>query len=624
MSNREATVYPPDALVGRSDLDVISPDQAPTLDAQFSERVRRSPDRVACTDYDFDAKCWRDYTWREMADQVSRWQSALSAHNLRKGDHVGIRLRNCRHWMIFDQAALGLGLVVVPLYVADRPDNVNYVLDHADVTLLVVQTLSDWLELESSDGDTPKLTKVVVMENCKPDEALVVCADRWLRAVDGAPVPPQNVPHDLASIVYTSGTTGRPKGVMLSHANMVQNAYAGLKMVAVTPDDIMLSFLPLSHTLERTVGYYLPLMAGARIAYTRSIPHLAEDLVTVKPTGVIAVPRVFERVYGELKTTIEHGSALKKYLFDVTIKIGWSRFLWRQGRGAWKVTFLCWPLLDYLVASKIRRHLGGRLRIAVVGGAPLPVAVSRVFISLGIDLLQGYGLTESSPSISINTLEKNKPATIGLPLHGVSVRIGENGELLAKGPNIMMGYWDNEDATAEVLKDGWLHTGDQASIDDDGFISITGRIKDILVLANGEKVPPADMESAIMEDVLFDQSMVVGEQMPFLTAIVVLNPERWKRLCGSLNVAADDVSALSTEPVQHFLLQRIGKQIDEFPGYARIRRVTATLDPWTVENGLITPTLKLKRAVVRQRFDSEISKMYEGHDTFKTEIRRSA
>ena len=624
MSIREATVYPPDALAGRTDLDVISPDQAPTLDAQFRERVRRNGDRIACMDYDFEAECWRDYTWLEIGDQVSRWQAAMSAQGLRKGDHVGIRLRNCRHWMIFDQAALGLGLVVVPLYVADRPDNVNYVLDHADVKLLLVETQSDWLELESADGDTPKLRKVIVVETCEPNGEFVVCADHWLRAANETPRTAQNAPDELASIVYTSGTTGRPKGVMLSHANMVQNAHAGLRMVAVTPDDLLLSFLPLSHTLERTVGYYLPLMAGACIAYARSIPHLAEDLVTVKPTGAITVPRVFERVYSELKTKIEQGSVLQRVLFDATVNIGWSRFLWRQGRGAWKPAFLIWPLLDFLVARRVRSRLGGRLRLAVVGGAPLPVAVSRVFLSLGVTLLQGYGLTESSPSISINTLEQNKPATIGLPLHGVTVRIGDNSELLAKGPNIMLGYWDNADATAEVLKDGWLYTGDQACIDEDGFISITGRIKDILVLANGEKVPPADMESAIIEDPLFDQSMVVGEQMPFLSVIVVLNPDRWRRLCGSLSVAADDLSALSTEPVQQFLLKRIGAKIQEFPGYARIYRVTATLDPWTVENGLITPTLKIKRAVVKQRFDREIEKMYEGHETFKTEVRRSA
>jgi len=247
----------------------------------------------------------------------------------------------------------------------------------------------------------------------------------------------------------------------------------------------------------------------------------------------------------------------------------------------------------------------------------LPLAISKVFIPLGIDLLQGYGLTESSPVLCTNTPDQNRPETIGLPLHGVRLKIGENDELLAQGPNIMMGYWRNAAATDETLVDGWLTTGDQAVIKD-GFVSITGRLKDILVMANGEKVPPADMESAISEDALFEQTMVIGEQMPFLSALVVLNKPMWATLAGTLKITGDD-SVLHTDEVEHFLIGRIRKRIQEFPGYARIRRVTATVDPWTVENDLITPTLKLKRSKIRERHQADIERMYAGHETFNSE-----
>ena len=623
MPEQEATIYPDDALIGRDDLDVIAVEQAPTLDRLFSERVRRTPEKIAYAEYDCDRKCWCDYSWSDVAKTVVQWQSAMVATGLRKGDHVALRLNNCLHWVLFDQAALGLGLVVVPLYVADRADSVNYVLEHARVKLLLVDALQDWLELQLAETDTPLLTKVVVQQECQTDDRRVTTLKRWLQAPEFQQRGAVTRPEELATIMYTSGTTGRPKGVMLSHLNVVSNAYAGLQSVALTADDVLLSFLPLSHALERTVGYYLPLMAGAKVAFNRSIPKLPQDFAAVRPTGLVTVPRIFERAYTEIRTKVQHGSVLQRYLFNQTLRLGWSRFEWRQGRRRWMAVFLLWPVLDYLVAKRIRRRFGGRLRAVVVGGAPLPLTVSKMFIPLGINLLQGYGLTESSPSISINTLERNRPDSIGLPLRGVTVRIGNDDELLAKGPNIMMGYWRDEKATGETLIDGVLHSGDQARIDEQGFITITGRIKDILVLANGEKIPPADMESAITEDVLFDQSMVIGEQMPYLTALVVLNKHKWKESARRLEVPDDDEGVLTTELVETFLLDRIKERISDFPGYANIRRVTATLQPWTVDNDLITPTLKLKRANVRDRYRGEIAGMYEGHETFTTEVRRN-
>jgi len=612
-----ARIHPPDALAGRDDLDVISPDSAATLDAQFAERVRRSGGDGAYIEYDESRRQWVHYSWDEMAREVRRWQAAFEREGLEKGDRVALRLRNCRQWVIFDQAALGLGLVVVPLYVADRPDNVNYVLDDSDAVFLLVPDVAGWTELHRAEGETPKIRRVVALEGRSGDD-YVKQLDEWLDDAERPELASGNTaPDELASIVYTSGTTGRPKGVMLSHRNMVANAYSGVRSVAISPRDLLLSFLPLSHTLERTVGYYVPLMAGARVAYNRSLKLLSEDLLEVRPTSMIAVPKIFERSYGMIKQQLATGPAFKRGLFEAAVQVGWKRFEYQQGRGPWDITFLAWPLLDRLVGKKIRERLGGRLAMAVVGGAPCPPAVSKVFIALDIPILQGYGLTETSPSLSINTPRRNRPETVGLPLRDVEIRIGDKNELLARGPNIMLGYWKNEEATRESLDDeGWFYSGDQAEIVD-GFIRITGRLKDILVLANGEKISPADMEAAITDGALFDQAMVIGEQMPYLTALVVLDKDAWQKAAAELGVDPGDESALANDKVEEFLVERVAGLIHEFPGYARIERVTASLEPWTVEDGLLTPTLKVKRPKVWEAYEPRIEKMYEGHDLYR-------
>ena len=615
MSGRVATIYPQNALTGRDDLDIIAPDQARHLHALFLERLQRTPNKTAYREHDGDD--WRDYTWSFVAEQIKRWRTALRNEGLEPGDAVALQLNNCLNWVTFEQAALSLGLVVVPLYVADRPDNCNYVIDHSDSRLLLLHTYEDWRVLSQAEGDTKQLKRVLILENTKAGDDLVRDVSSWLPDKGDEYETYAPPAEELATIVYTSGTTGRPKGVMLSHANIVNNAYSCVRSVAVCPEDITLSFLPLSHTLERTVGYYVPMMAGAVVAFNRSIPELVEDLRVIKPTGIITVPRIFERAYTKIKSDIEQGARWKKVLLALTVDIGWARFEQRQGRGPWALKLLLWPIVDVLVAKKIRSGFGGRLAIAISGGAALPYSVGRFFNALGINVLQGYGLTEASPTITTNTVERNRPETIGLPMHGIEVKLGEQDELLARGPNVMLGYWKNPDATREVFTgDGWLRSGDQARIDD-GFLVLTGRLKDILVLANGEKVPPADMEAAIAEDPLFDQSMVIGEQLPYLSALVVLNTDLWHQIAHKLHVDADDERALRDERVAAELLGRIQARTHEFPGYAKIRRVSALLEPWTVESGMLTPTLKVKRIKVREHYADRIAELYAGHEVYR-------
>ncbi len=595
--------------------DKIPADEAGTLAGLFRKRVSKTPNSVAYRQYNESSGQWNDSSWADMGIEVARWQSALANEDLQPGDRVAILLRNCKEWVIFDQAALGSGLVVVPLYTDDRAENSAYILNHAGAKLLLLQGAEQWERLLPVRDQLGTLSRILTLETitAPADETRLRSVADWLpedadglRNADGAP-------DDLATIVYTSGTTGRPKGVMLSHRNILANADSALEIVHVHGGDLLLSFLPLSHTFERTVGYYIPMMVGATVAYARSIPELGEDLLNIKPTILISVPRIYERVYNKIQAGLAEKSPLATKLFNLAVDTGWKRFLHQQGRSGWHPGFLLWPLLDKLVAGKIMAKLGGRMRLAASGGAPLPTPIARVFIGLGLNLVQGYGLTETSPIISANPEDDNDPASVGVPLSNLEVKVGEDDELLTRGPCVMPGYWDNPEATRDMIDDdGWLHTGDKARIENN-HIYITGRLKEIIVLANGEKVPPADMEMAIALDPLFEQVMITGEGRPYLTAAIVLNPEQWEGFARGMGLDPVDPASLANESVEQAVCTKLAGQLSEFPGYAQVHRATCTLEPWTIENEMITPTLKLKRNRIQEHFSDAIDKLYEGH-----------
>jgi long-chain acyl-CoA synthetase len=597
-------------------LDIITPEAAGTLGGLFRERVRRTPDGCAYRRFDRQGGCCECTSWTGMSSQASRWQEAIRREGLQPGDRVAVMLKNCPEWVLFDLAALGLGLVTVPLYVNDRPDNFAEIIRETGARLLLIEGVDQWERIREVHGRLDSLVRIVSLapactQDCDP--RLTLLADWLPDTADGydAGSWPQD---SLASIVYTSGTTGNPKGVMLSHANILANAWASINRVPIHPDDLFLSFLPLSHTLERTAGYYVPIMAGAGVAHVRSLEQLPEDLAAVQPTLIISVPRVYERFHNKITGRLAAGPRWKRLLFDLTIHVGWRRFLHSQGRGVWSPLFLVWPLLDRLVAKRVMAGLGGQVRLAISGGAPLNPEISRFFIALGLNLLQGYGLTETSPVVSVNTEADTRPETVGLPLPGVEAAIGADSELLVRGLNVMSGYWRNPDASAGAVdRQGWLHTGDQARISDSGHITITGRLKEIIVLANGEKIAPAELEMAINTDRLFEQTLVVGEGRPYLAALLVLNHAEWAKLADRLAVDAAKDALPESRLVEQTLLERIAPRLSHFPGYARIRRVYATLTPWNVQDGLMTATLKLRRKQLLERFAGEIDKMYAGH-----------
>lgn len=595
--------------MAKGTLDVISVDAAGSLSGLFLERARRTPTAVAYRYYDNSQACWENYTWHEASRQIAAIQVALLKEGLEVGDRVAILLRNCPQWVFFEQAALGLGLVVVPLYTNDRAENVSYVLQDAGVKLLLVEGDNDLKQLSSITAQLQGLVRLVSVDACESGECfsrLITLSD-W-QIFDQQPTLPSELDIDaLATLVYTSGTTGRPKGVMLSHRNILFNVSAVLRSFPIYREDLLLSFLPLSHMFERTLGYYLPMMAGSQVAFARSVEKLAEDLLSQRPTILISVPRIYERVYNKIQNQVANKSDFAQRLFNSAVDLGWRRFNKETSGG------LRWPILKTLVAKKILAKLGGRIRLAICGGAPLSPEVARLFIGLGLNLIQGYGLTETSPVISGNPEDDNYPASVGVPLTGMDVSVGENDELLSRSPSIMLGYWNNPSATKAVIDaDGWFHTGDKARIENN-HIYITGRLKEIIVLSNGEKVSPADIEMAICLDPLIEQALLVGEGKPYLSLIVVLDPDVWKIEAEAQGFAVQKISVLSEKEIQRWMLERIAGRLKDFPGYAKVRAVCVSTAAWTIDDGTMTPTMKLKRNVIMENDQESIEKMYEGH-----------
>jgi len=553
-----------------------------TLHGLFCERVRRSPDAVAYRYFDAEQEKWHEVTWKTMQSRVDACSTLLKSLHVAERDRAAILMENSPAWVVADQAILSLNMITVPLFYNDRPENMAYVLADAGARVLFVNHAEHWQKLQPVlEGGA--LEAVILVDSL---EVL------WQKDGDHQDLGHQDIPASLATIIYTSGTTGHPKGVMLTHQNVLENASAAYEVSHIYPSDTFLSFLPLSHAFERTVGYYLPMITGATVAYARSILTLQEDLVSIKPTAIVTVPRMFEKINSRLNDKLAQASKFKQGLVKLAEKVGFRRFQIQQKQKCWHVNQLLFPILDAMVGKKLRISLGGRLRVAVSGGAPLSTALGQRFLGFGVPIIQGYGLTEYSPVVSSNSLERNNPASVGEMLQHTEVSIDEaTGELLVRGHGVMLGYWQQADATqAAIDDDGWLHSGDIAKVVD-GQIYITGRIKDILVLSNGEKVPPTDIEDTILQDSWVDQVMVVGEGKAFLLALIVPS-EQGKQ--------ADSRA----------FVQKFAKDLHAFPGYEKIKDVIVCDEPWTIESGLLTPTMKLRRAHVLKQYQTEIDETY--------------
>ena len=593
------------------DIDIIGCNVAGTIPGLLLHRAERLPNAVAYSE--FRKGTWRDVTWQEMARTVARYRIALDQAGMVRGDRVAVLLANCIDWIAFDIAAMANGLITVPLYIQDGAANIHFILTNSGVRLCLIDSTERWNKLASVIAPNGPLTEVWARSGDQPPHSVDGTGVRRLadvlRDAEGDPGPLRCAAQDIATLIHTSGTTGRPKGAMLSHHALLWNAEAVTEFIPPLTSDVFLSLLPLAHAFERTMSYHMAMMGGSRVVFARSTETLRQDLLDVRPTILIAVPRLYERIHNAIQSKAAQ-SPLRTWLTRRAAEIGWQRFEARHGKadppGA-VTRFLVWPLLERLVARPVLRAFGGRVRVAVSGGAPLSTDVSRFLIGLGLPLVEGYGLTEAAPVVTATTLDDNAPGSVGRPLRGVEIRLGREGELLVKSPSLMRGYWQDPAGSAAAIDgDGWLHTGDIAEFRT-GRLFITGRLKDLIVLSTGKKVASTSIEAAIETDPLFEQCCVLGNNRATIVAVVVLCRSRWETFAKLHDL---DPNAPNTPAATAAILTRITEATRDQPPFAKVRAVHALLQPWTVEDGSLTPTLKIKRQVVADRYRTEIEVLY--------------
>ena len=598
--------------------------QLKTLDQFIPARAKIAPHTEALRQFDRRTNTWERISYRDLDERIQQWRKAFCKMGLKHGDRVAILLPNGVDAVCCDQAVLANGLVPVPLHAIDTAGSSAFIIADSQATVLVTNRQNRWDSIYLTHTVMPYLKDVIFTDESSPESRQDGVnhwdLESWLATGHDVTELPQGPSEDdLAAIVYTSGTTGKPKGVMLTHKNVVSNVINTLKTVYPKPGDVFLSFLPVSHTFERMAGYYLALGMGCTIVYTRSIQQLAEDFRIVRPNVIISVPRIYERIFAKVQAKLARESKFVRFLFNWAVEVGWRRFCAHYRLPTQQGTLsvldpIVWPILERLVSKTLLNQFGGQLRIAISGGAAMNPKVAKAFCGLGLPIIQGYGMTESSPIIAGNSLTYNHPSTVGKPLPETQVRLGEDNEIQVKSPSVMKGYWNRPQASREdFTDDGWLKTGDVGEFDREGFLKIVGRIKEIIVTSTGEKVPPADLELAIEIDPLFDQAFVIGENRPFISSIVVLNKEEWKKLASTLDLDPNDPESLIATVTRNAVLKRIKAAAKGFPQYALPRNVCMTLEPWTIENGLITPTLKLKRKALSEKFAPQIQTLYAGH-----------
>ena len=593
-------------------VQAMDPSRVQTLAQLYEERLRLSPHAEACRHFDARSQSWCSRSWTELALMARAYIAGMHRAGLRAGDRVALQLSNSPEWLAADWAATYLGLVTVGLFPDETSGGTAQLLNDCGARLLIARDLSGWSAL-SARTETPALRLVVPLRgNGSADDVRVQSLKRFLgqRPVN---LPAFDARDALASIVYTSGATGRPKGVMLSHQNLISNAFGCAEALGVNENDQVFSVLPVAHLYGRVAGIYTSIAQGACIVFGRGAGHVAEDLLSQKPTVLIGVPRVYERIHGALLQELEAGPATRRAIFRMAVDAGWAAQ--RKDVSALKVRLL--PTgLTRRAGEALRERLGGRLRLAVSGGASLSPQIGRVFTALGIPLLQGYGLTEAGPVVSVNRVDDNDPASAGLPLRGVETRIEASGELHVRSPGVMLGYWHDEEGTRAVLDEaGWLRTGDKVSRLDTDRIYLVGRLKELLVTATGEKASPADIEARLRALPLVDQIMVVGEARPYLTALIVPQPGPLALLRAEIGLTDGDDSSSAQLALEDVLLQRCQDLLHDAPRNHWILRVALIQQPWTTQNNLLTSTQKLRRCEIARACAADIERLYDGHYT---------
>ncbi len=572
--------------------------------------------------YKLDGK-YVGITYDEFYKKIELFAHGLHSLGLKHGEKVAILSENRPEWPISDLACLALGLVDVPIFPTLTAKQIEYILTDGDVSAVIVSNAFQLSKILRIRDNLKKLRHVIIMNpkegskekslldfsevyesGKKPSDRNPDQFARWLA---------QPKPSDVATIIYTSGTTGEPKGVILTHGNFVANIKGALNHIQINDEDALLSFLPISHSFERMAGYYTALSAGASVSYAESIETVAQNMMEVRPTIVTTVPRLFERIHALIMKNVESGSPAKKRIFYWALNVG-KRFTdVRRKERVGPILRSEYALADKLVFSKLRERTGGRIKFFVSGGAALARELGEFFEAAGIMIIEGYGMTECSPVISANRMDDYKFGTVGKPLNNVQVKIADDGEILTRGPHVMVGYYKNIEATKESIdRDGWLHTGDIGHFDTDGFIVITDRKKHLFVNSGGKNIAPQPIENLLQQSRFVDQIVLIGDRRRFNSALIVPDFEILREFAKEHHIEyRSDEELLANEKVDDAIRKDINELQKDLAKYEQVRRFKLLPNPFTVENGDLTPTLKVKRKIVEQKYADLIESMYK-------------
>jgi long-chain acyl-CoA synthetase len=567
---------------------------------------------------------WHSMTFGEAIQKAEKITSGFASLGIKKGDKLGLMSTNCWEWVISDFAALALGACLVPIYPSLSPEQIKYILNDSGAKILIVEDETQVQKVDQIADNIDHVAHFFVFEY-KNDikekrwsefESLIDKGAKHLKDNPDSITDSikQIKPDDVATIVYTSGTTGEPKGVVLTHKNFISNVESVSEFFECSPEDTDLSFLPLSHILERTAGHFFTCYHAATVAFAEAIDTIADDIQTVKPTLMVSVPRLYEKMHSRILEAVEAGPAIKRKLFFWAINTGREyRKREKQGRRISFILKFKKQVAAKLVFSKLQEKFGGNLRFFISGGAPLLAEIGEFFAAAGIYILEGYGLTETSPGITFNKPDAFKFGTVGSVLPGIEVKIAEDGEILARGDNIMKGYYNKEAETREVIdENGWFHTGDIGNFDEEGLLVITDRKKNIIVTSGGKNIAPQPIENSILASKFIEQVVVLGDKRRFCSALIVPVRELIQNWASDNEIDDMDYNKLLQDKhVYDFIENEIDRFTQNFSNFERIKKFFIHPEPLTQEAGELTPTLKIKRQVIEHKFAKQIDQLYE-------------
>ncbi len=596
-----------------------------TLLGSFFERTNGAgKDRTYLRYKPAHGEPYRDMTFADFGARVREVFAGFAHLGIQRGDRIAVVSESRPEWLISEFAALALGAIWVPMFPTLTAQQIEFIVNDCEAKLLIASNDLQLGKALKLIGNCPSLKTLMLLNSqtkLATPSSIRFLHSKDLSALKGSTFDFERearkaTSHDTVTIIYTSGTTGNPKGVMLSHGNIMANIEGALGAIPkLTDDDIALSFLPLCHAFEHIAMHFF-FYRGMTVAFAESADTVADNLLEIRPTIMTGVPRFYERIHTRIMRMREKLPPLKRQVFDWALRIGTQNGLALEGNSVPIAARLLKPIADVLVLKKIRERTGGRIRFFVSGAAALPAEVGRAFAAFGLPIIEGYGLTETSPVLSVNPYYKLKWGTVGKPLHNVEIKIDNDGEILARGPNVMQGYYKQPEATRDMIdNDGWLHTGDIGALDPEGYLKITDRKKHIFVSSGGKNIAPAPIESLLGESRFIHQIMLLGDKRPFCTALIVPDFDALREAGLGHDALSGDDSSSQMLATNEAVRTAIGRELDRLQSgiasYERVRRFMLLPDQFTIENGMMTPTLKIRRKAVEERYRELIDAMYQ-------------